>query len=64
MKFLIARFNHETNTFSPVATPLESFLPLYGDDALNDQRNARTAMGAFIRLVEDHRLPIERKAEA
>ena len=59
MKFLIARFNHETNTFSPVATPLESFHPLYGDDALNDQRNARTAMGAFIRLAEaqpDHQL--------
>ena len=59
MKFLIARFNHETNTFSPVATPLESFQPLYGEDALNDQRNARTAMGAFIRLAEeqpDHQL--------
>ena len=52
MKFLIARFNHETNTFSPVATPLTAFEPLYGDDALNDQRHARTAMGAFIRLVE------------
>ena len=59
MKFLIARFNHETNTFSPVATPLASFQPLYGEDALNDQRNARTAMGAFIRLAEaqpDHQL--------
>lgn len=52
MKFLIARFNHETNTFSPVATPLAAFEPLYGDDALNDQRHARTAMGAFIRLAE------------
>ena len=59
MKFLIARFNHETNTFSPVATPLVSFQPLYGEDALNDQRSARTAMGAFIRLAEaqpDHQL--------
>ena len=59
MKFLIDRFNHETNTFSPFATPLESFQPLYGEDALNDQRNARTAMGAFIRLAEaqpDHQL--------
>ena len=52
MKFLIARFNHETNTFSPVATPLEAFEPLYGAEALNDQRTARTAMGAFIRLAE------------
>ena len=52
MKFLIARFNHETNTFSPVATRLEDFEPLYGEEALNDQRHARTAMGAFIRLAE------------
>ena len=52
MKFLIARFNHETNTFSPVSTTLADFEPLYGEDALQDQRHARTAMGAFIRLVE------------
>ena len=52
MKFLIARFNHETNTFSPVATSLADFEPRYGDDALNEQRDARTAMGAFIRIVE------------
>ena len=52
MKFLIARFNHETNTFSPVSTTLADFEPLYGEEALQDQRHARTAMGAFIRLVE------------
>lgn len=52
MKFLIARFNHETNTFSPVSTTLADFEPLYGEAALDDQRHARTAMGAFIRLVE------------
>lgn len=52
MKFLIARFNHETNTFSPVSTTLADFEPLYGEDALADQRHARTAMGAFIRLIE------------
>ena len=52
MKFLIARFNHETNTFSPVATSLADFEPRYGEDALNEQRDARTAMGAFIRIVQ------------
>ena len=52
MKFLIARFNHETNTFSPVTTLLDDFEPKYGEEALNDQRHARTAMGAFIRLFE------------
>ena len=30
MKILIARLNHETNTFSPVPTPLEAFAPTYG----------------------------------
>lgn len=52
MKFLIARLNHETNTFSPVRTPLADFEPRYGSEALAEQRDARTAMGAFIRLVE------------
>lgn len=51
MNFLIARLNHETNTFSPVRTPLGDFEPRYGDEALADQRDARTAMGAFIRLI-------------
>lgn len=51
-KILIARFNHETNTFSPVATPLSAFAPCYGEAALYDQRGARTAMGAFIALTE------------
>lgn len=52
MKFLVARLNHETNTFSPVPTPLSAFAPRYGDEALAEQRSARTAMGAFIRLLE------------
>lgn len=52
MNFLIARLNHETNTFSPVPTPLADFEPRYGSDALAEQREARTAMGAFIRLLE------------
>ena len=48
LRFVIARFQHETNTFSPVTTPLESFYPQWGDDALTNQTGARTAMGAFI----------------
>ncbi len=52
MKFLFARLNHETNTFSPVRTPLAAFDPRYGKEALDEQRSARTAMGAFIRLLE------------
>lgn len=51
MKILIARFNHETNTFSPVPTPLEAFEPAYGDDALRLNLGMRTAMAAFIDLA-------------
>lgn len=50
-KIVIARFNHETNTFSPVPTPLEAFAPLWGAAALRDQQGARTAMGAFIDIA-------------
>lgn len=52
MKILIARFNHETNTFSPVPTPLAAFAPTYGEDAYHDNLGMRTAMAAFIDLGE------------
>lgn len=52
MKILMARLNHETNTFSPVPTPLSAFSPLYGGDALAGFRGTRTALGAFIELAE------------
>ena len=54
MKVLIARMNHETNTFSPVPTPLAAFGragPAYGAEALRENAGARTAMGAFIDLA-------------
>ncbi|MCY0857169.1 M81 family metallopeptidase [Cupriavidus sp. D39] len=52
MKILIARLNHETNTFSPVPTPLSSFHPHYGEQAYRASKNTRTAIGAFIDLAE------------
>ncbi|MFT3812982.1 MAG: M81 family metallopeptidase [Acidovorax sp.] len=51
-KVLIARLNHETNTFSPVPTPLEAFAPTYGADAYRANQGMRTAMAAFIALAE------------
>ena len=51
MKILIARMNHETNTFSPVATPLAAFGrngPAFGADAYNENKGMQTAMSAFI----------------
>jgi len=47
--------NHETNTFSPVPTPLKSFGddgPLYGQAAYNASKGTRTAIAAFIDLAE------------
>jgi microcystin degradation protein MlrC len=55
MKILIARLNHETNTFSPVPTPLSAFGingPDVDQDAYAANKGARTAMGAFIELAE------------
>ncbi|ABX19671.1 conserved hypothetical protein [Burkholderia multivorans ATCC 17616] len=51
MKILIARMNHETNTFLPVPTPLAAFGrdgPDWGDDAARANRGMRTAMAAFL----------------
>lgn len=48
MKLLIARLNHETNTFSPLATPLQAFAPAYGTQAYQANDGMRTAMAAFI----------------
>ena len=52
MKILIARLNHETNTFSPVPTPLSAFSPTYDAAAYRDNKGMRTAMSAFIDAAE------------
>src|SRR5579871_1644945 len=55
MKILIARMNHETNTFSPVETPLAAFGrngPSYARDAFDEHKGMQTAMAAFIDAAE------------
>ena len=55
MKFVIAMMKHETNTFSPVPTPFESFATNaahYGMDAYNAFKGTNTPMAAFIDLSE------------
>lgn len=47
MRILIARLNHETNTFSPVKTDLASFNPHWNDDAKKFAAESNTALGAF-----------------
>ncbi len=51
MKVVAARLNHETNTFSPVPTPLSAFGPdgpTFGRAAYDSAKGTRTALGAFI----------------
>ena len=55
MKFVIAMMKHETNTFSPVPTPFESFAnhaACYGADAYRAFKGTNTPMAAFIDLAE------------
>ena len=52
MKVLVARLNHETNTFSPVITDRESFEPKLGRAAREEQVVGNTAMTAFLRYAE------------
>jgi len=57
MKLVIAQLKHETNTFSPVPTPLARFArgstqPLEGRAAYEAFKGTGTAIGAFIDLVD------------
>jgi len=52
MRLLIAMMKHETNTFSPVPTPLARFGPLYGDNAIRTYRGTGTGLGAYLDLAE------------
>ena len=54
MRFVIGMMKHETNTFSPVPTPLASFGkqgPLFGIDAYNAYKGTNTPMGAYIDIA-------------
>ncbi|HEX3972592.1 MAG TPA: M81 family metallopeptidase [Stellaceae bacterium] len=56
MRLLIAMMKHETNTFSPVPTPLARFGnapgPLYGEAAVTAYRGTGSGLGAYIELAE------------
>ncbi|MCZ2292791.1 MAG: M81 family metallopeptidase [Burkholderiales bacterium] len=58
MRVVIAQMKHETNTFSPVPTPLTRFAgdasePIGGTDAYQAYKGTGTAIGAFIDLAEE-----------
>jgi microcystin degradation protein MlrC len=56
MRLLIAMMKHETNTFSPVPTPLARFGsgpgPLYGEAAIRGYHGTGTGLGAYLDLAE------------
>ena len=57
MRIVIAQMKHETNTYSPVPTPLGRFAlgggePVGGDEAYRAFKGTGTAIGAFIDLAE------------
>src|SRR5689334_19472285 len=62
MRLLIAMMKHETNTFSPVPTPLARFGhgpgPLYGETAIQAYRGTGSGLGAYLDLAERERADI------
>jgi microcystin degradation protein MlrC len=52
MRLLIAMIKHETNTFSPVPTPLSRFRPLHREAAIRAYRGTGTGLGAYLDLAE------------
>ena len=51
-KFVVAMMMHETNTFSPVATPLSSFRPLAGEAAIAEFTDTNTQLGGFLGVAK------------
>jgi microcystin degradation protein MlrC len=55
MRLLLAMMKHETNTFSPVPTPLTRFGhdpgPLYGEAAISAYRGTGSGLGAYLDIA-------------
>lgn len=52
-RIVIAMSMHETNTFSPVPTPLEAFRPLEGQAAIEEFRDTNTQLGGFLDVARE-----------
>jgi microcystin degradation protein MlrC len=57
-KIVVAMMMHETNTFSPVPTPLASFRPLSGQAAIEEFRDTNTQLGGFLHVAEEAKAEI------
>jgi len=52
MRLVAAMVKHETNTFSPVPTPLERFNPSFGNAARDAYKGTNTPLGGYIAEAE------------
>jgi microcystin degradation protein MlrC len=52
-KIVVAMMMHETNTFSPVRTPIASFRPLAGEAAVQEFRDTNTQLGGFLHVAQE-----------
>ena len=52
-RIVVAMMMHETNTFSPLSTTIESFRPLAGDAAVEEFRGTNTQLGGFLQVVQE-----------
>ncbi|MGH7348679.1 MAG: M81 family metallopeptidase [Candidatus Rokuibacteriota bacterium] len=52
-KLVLAMMMHETNTFSPVPTPLSSFRPLAGEAAIAEFQDTNTQLGGFLQVARE-----------
>ena len=57
-KIVVAMMMHETNTFSPVPTPLASFRPLSGPAGIEEFRDTNTQLGGFLHVAEEAKAEI------
>ena len=61
-RYVIALIKHETNTFSPIATPLTAFGhgngPAFGDAARTRFSGTNTPMGAYLDLAQRQRAEV------
>jgi microcystin degradation protein MlrC len=52
-RIVVAMMMHETNTFSPVPTPLAAFRPLAGDAAVQELKDTNTQLGGFLHVAHE-----------
>ena len=52
MRLILAMMRHETNTFSPIPTPLRAFGPKSGERAISIYRGTNNPLAAYIDIAE------------